>query len=134
MMPSYASFINTLGRVSFVILPLLFSVFGANAASLKTPVFEQKTSDDTSYQQELLFVSIHKGHDICYVVLANRVSESLKESEDLYKDEKDSKTFKMSLRTSRKEFKEARLKVDASKKMKPSGDYGNHRDEENVLE
>ena len=128
MMPSYASFINTLGRVSFVILPLLFSVFGANAASLKTPVFEQKTSDDTSYQQELLFVSIHKGHDICYVVLANRVSESLKESEDF------SKTFKMSLRTSRKEFKEAHRKItEENKQIKPSMDYGNNRDEDKLF-
>jgi hypothetical protein len=98
-------------------------------------VLEHKISDDTSYQQELLLVSIHKGNDIFYVVLEKKVSESLKNTEEnLFKDEKYSSNFKMSLRTSRKEVKEALFKAaEERKKMKLCGDYGKKRDEDFVF-
>lgn len=139
MMPFSISFINTLSRASFMITALLFSVLGANATFQKTSVLEhnmleQTMSDDTSYQQELLFVSTLKGYNICFIVLTERVSEFLNKPEDLSKDEKDCSNFKMSLKTTRKEFKEACRKVaEADKKMKACGGYGNNRDEERLF-
>ena len=103
MMSSSLSFRNKIGRASFVVLPLLLSVFGANAAPLETFVCEHNVLghnvldhkiSDVTYQQDLLFVYIHKGNDSFYVVLEKSANEYLKETEIYLKMKKTVQTLK----------------------------------------
>ena len=121
-MPSLIFLKNKLSCVSFLILGLLISFFGAHAIPLKTSVLkhnmiEYKISDESYPQKEFFFVSIHKGNDIFYIILKKSISESLKKTKSLSKEEA-----------------EGRRKVlEESNQMKTSRDCGNTRDEDRLF-
>jgi len=130
MTSSFFPLKSKLGFVSLVVFASLLASPMVEAREAETPTLKHKMFENTSSPKEVLLFDVH----VYYVAPADLMAKQLDLGHGKDLDEKESANPAISLKMSRKEFKEnRRLAAEANKRMKISGDYGNNRDEENLF-